>query len=152
MTKTKRIAVAAVLWIVALYTAQAGALFFDGEAGSGGEPKGYAENISCARNWWAFGALWRCDATIVADDGKRYPYSSKNSGLTPTDIGKPVPMTNNRVRSGRSSQASVEWALAERREPNKVAYMLCLMGIPAVALFMTFRMFRERNPARTDGR
>lgn len=146
MTKTKRIAIAAVLWIVALYTAQAGTLFFDGEAGSGGEPKGYAENISCARNWWALGALWSCKATVVADDGKRYPYSSKNSSLTPADIGKRVPMATNRVRSGRSSQASAEWALAERREPNKVAYLLCLMGIPAVALFITFRLFREKKP------
>lgn len=146
MTRTKRIAIAAVLWIVALYTAQAGTLFFDGEAGSGGDQKGYAEDISCTRNWWAFGALWSCTATVVADDGKRYPYSSKNSALTPTDIGKPVPMTNNRVRAGRSSQASLEWALAERREPNKVAYMLCLMGIPVVALVMTFRIFREKKP------
>ncbi|MEU0883818.1 DUF6346 domain-containing protein [Lentzea sp. NPDC005914] len=144
MTKTKRIAVAAVLWIAALYTAHVGTLFFDGEAGSGGEPEGYAENISCSRNWWAFGALWSCGATIVADDGKRYPYNSRNSSLTPADIGKRVAMTTNRVRAGRSSQASLEWALAERREPNKVAYMLCLMGIPVVALFITFRMFREK--------
>ncbi|MGW6930708.1 DUF6346 domain-containing protein [Lentzea sp. NPDC054927] len=145
---TKRIAIAAALWIVALYTAHAGTLFFDGEAGSGGEPKGYAESISCSRNWWAFGALWHCNATIAADDGKQYPYSSKNSSLTPADIGKRVPMTNNRVRSGRSSQASVEWALAERREPNKVAYMLSLMGIPVVALYMTFRLFRQKKPAK----
>ena len=40
MTKMQRIAVAAVMWIVALYTAHAGTLFFDGEPGSGGEPKG----------------------------------------------------------------------------------------------------------------
>lgn len=146
MTKTKRIAIVAALWIVALYTAQAGTLFFDGEAGSGGDPKGYAENISCSRNWWAFGALWSCDATVLAEDGKRYPYSSDNSGLTPADIGERVPMTTNRVRSGRSSQASTEWALAERREPNKVAYMLCLMGIPLVALFVTFRVFRDKKP------
>ena len=146
MMKMQRVAVAAVLWIVALYTAHAGTLFFDGEAGSGGQPKGYAENVSCKRNWWAFGALWYCDATIVADDGKRYPYSSKNSGLTPTDIGKQVPMTNNLVRSGRSSQASPTWALAERREPNKVAYMLCLMGLPGIALFITFRLFRDKKP------
>ncbi|SDP21088.1 DUF6346 domain-containing protein [Lentzea jiangxiensis] len=145
--KAKRIAAAVVLWIIALYTAQAGTLFFDGEAGSGGEPKGHAENISCSRNWWAFGALWSCEATIVADDGKRIPYRSDNSGLTPADVGRSVPMTNNRVRSGRSSQATVEWALAERREPNKVAYMLCLMGIPVVALVVTFRIFREKNPA-----
>jgi hypothetical protein len=142
----KRIAIAAVLWIAALYTAHAGTLFFDGEAGSGGEPKGYAENISCSRNWWAFGALWHCDATIATDDGKRYPYSNKNSSLSPADVGKRVPMTNNRVRSGRSSQASTEWALAERREPNKTAYMLCLMGIPVVALIITFRLFSDRKP------
>ncbi|RDI23628.1 DUF6346 domain-containing protein [Lentzea flaviverrucosa] len=146
MTKPKRIAIAAVLWIVALYTAHAGTLFFDGEAGSGGDPKGYAERISCARNWWAFGALWHCNATIVADDGKQYPYSNKNSSLTPADMGNRVPMTNNRVRSGRSSQSSEEWALAERRDPNKVAYMLSLMGIPVVALFVTFRMFRDKKP------
>jgi hypothetical protein len=144
---TKRIAIAAILWIIALYTAHAGTLFFDGEAGSGGEPKGYAENISCTRNWWAFGALWYCTADIVADDGKRYPYSSKNSSFTPADIGERVPMTNNRVRAGRSSQASVEWALAERRGPNKVAYMLCLMGIPVIALFATFRLFRDKKSA-----
>lgn len=148
MTRTKRIAIAAALWMVALYTVQAGTLFFDGEAGSGGEPKGHAEGISCSRNWWAFGALWSCDATIVADDGKRYRYSSDNSGLTPADAGTRVPMTSNRVRSGRSSQASVEWALAERREPNKVAYVLCLMGIPAVALFVTLRLFRNRKPVK----
>ena len=147
MRKPKRIAIAAVLWIIALYAAQAGTLFFEGEAGSGGEPKGYAENISCSRNWWAFGALWYCEATIVANDGKRYPYSNKTSRLTPADIGKRVPMTNNLVRSGRSSRASPTWALAERAEPNKVGYVLCLMGIPAVALFITFRMFRDRkNP------
>jgi hypothetical protein len=146
MTKTRRIAIAAVLWIVALYTAQAGTLFFEGEAGSGGEPQGYAENISCSRNWWAFGALWYCEATIVADDGKRYHYSNKTSRLTPADIGKRVPMTNNLVRSGRSSRASPTWALAERAEPNKVGYVLCLMGIPAVALFITFRMFRAKKP------
>lgn len=146
MKKTKRIAIAAVLWIVALYTAQAGTFFFEGEAGSGGDPKGYAENISCARNWWAFGALWTCEATIVADDDKRYPYTSKNSGLTPADIGKIVQMTNNRVRSGRSSQASPTWALVERREPNKVLYVLGLIGLPVIALFITFRLFRDKKP------
>ncbi|MDT7787401.1 MAG: hypothetical protein QOF58_5820, partial [Pseudonocardiales bacterium] len=86
-------------------------------------------------------------ATIAADGGERIPYSSKNSALTPADIGKRVPMTNNRVRAGRSSQASAEWALAERRDPSKVAYMLCLMGIPVVALVITFRMFRDKKPA-----
>jgi hypothetical protein len=146
VTKTKRIAIAAVLWIVALYTAQAATLFFDGDAPSGGDPKGYAQDISCKRNPWAFGLLWYCDATIVADDGKRYAYSSKNSLLTPADIGKQVPMTTTMIRTGgRSSQATAEWGLARRVEPNKVAYVLCLMGIPGIALLITFRMFRDKK-------
>jgi hypothetical protein len=140
----KRIAIAAALWIVALYCAQAATLFFDGEPGSGGEPKGYAETTSCSRNWWAFGALWYCEATIVANDGKRMPYRSNNSLLTPTDIGKRVPMTTNYVGSGMS-RGDLTWALAERSEPNKVGYVGCLMGIPAIALLITFRLFRGRK-------
>ncbi|MGZ3148073.1 DUF6346 domain-containing protein [Lentzea chajnantorensis] len=143
---TKRIALAVVLWAVALYTSQAATLFFDGDAASGGEPKGYAQDISCTRNWYAFGLLWYCDATVVADDGKRYPYSSKNSLLTPADIGERVPMTSTMIRTGgRSSQASAEWGLARRVEPNKAAYVLCLMGIPGIALLITFRMFRDKR-------
>ena len=144
---TKRIALAVVLWIVALYIAQAGPQLFGGEAGSGGEPKGYAENISCKRNWWAFGALWHCNATIVSNDGERVPYSSKNSSLTPADIGTRVPMTNNRVSFSRSYQPSVEWASVERREPSKGLVVLCLVGAPAIALFITFRMFRKKPVA-----
>lgn len=142
----KRIAIAAALWVVALYCAHAATLFFDGEPASGGEPKGYAETTSCTRNWWAFGALWYCEATIVANDGKRIPYRSNNSLLTPADIGNQVPMTTNRTRSGRSSKASLEWGLAERVEPNKVGYVGCLMGIPLIALLITFRIFRGMKP------
>jgi hypothetical protein len=142
---TKRIAIACILWLVALYTAHAATLAFNGEVASGGEAKGYAENISCTRNWWAFGLLWYCEATIVANDGKRYDYHSNNSILTPDDIGKQVPMTTNRVGSGMS-QGSTEWGLAERVEPNKAAYVLSLMGLPGIALYITFRMFRQRKP------
>lgn len=142
---TKRIAIAAVLWIAALYIAQAGTLFFDGEAGSGGETKGYAQDISCSRNWWAFGALWSCEATIVANDGKRYHYSNGNSSLTPADVGKRVPMTNNRVRTTRTSAASVKWGVTEERPPSKGLLVLCLFGAPVAALFITFRLFRDRK-------
>ncbi|MFI6097790.1 DUF6346 domain-containing protein [Lentzea sp. NPDC051213] len=146
MTKTKRIAVAAVLWIAALYCAQASTLFFDGDSASGGDPSGYAQDISCKRNWYAFGLLWYCEATIVTDDGERIPYTSKNSLLTPADIGKQVPMTTNLLRTGgRSSRATAEWGLAERVEPNKVAYVLCLMGPPGIALLITFRLFRDKK-------
>ncbi|MCG8921248.1 DUF6346 domain-containing protein [Lentzea sp. CC55] len=141
----KRIAIAAVLWIAALYTAHAGAVTFSGEVPSGGEPKGYAQDISCARNWWVFGLLWNCNATIVADDGQRYTYSSDDSGLTPADIGKQVPMTKKRVGSGMS-RGSWEWGLAERREPSKGLAVLSLLGIPAVAFYITFRMFRSKEP------
>ena len=142
----KRIALASALWVVALYCAHAATLFFDGEPGSGGEPKGYAETTSCSRNWWAFGALWYCEATIVANNGTRIPYRSNNSLLTPADIGRQVPTTTALLRSGRSSRASLQWALAERVEPNKVGYVGCLMGIPAIALLITFRVFRDRKP------
>jgi hypothetical protein len=142
----KRIAIAAVLWIVALYCAHAATLFFAGEPASGGEPKGYAETASCSRNWWTFGALWYCEATIVSNDGARVPYRSNNSLLTPADIGIRIPMTTKFVRAGRSSKASLEWGLAERVETNKVGYVGCLMGIPAIALMVTFRMFRDRRP------
>lgn len=140
----KRIAIAAVLWIAALYLAQAGAVAFSGEVASGGERKGYAQDISCARNWWAFGLLWSCEATIVADDGKRYPYSSDNSGLTPADIGRQVPMTTNRVGSG-VTRGSTKWGLAERRDPAKVPRVLCLVGPPLIAFIITFRMFRREK-------
>ena len=120
-------------------------MFFDGDPAPGGEPQGCAQDISCTRNWYAFGLLWYCEATIVADDGKRYLYSDKNSVLTPADIGKQVPMTSNMLRAGRSSRASAEWGLAERVEPNKAAYVLDLMGIPGIALIITFRMFRDRK-------
>ncbi|GLY48924.1 DUF6346 domain-containing protein [Lentzea sp. NBRC 102530] len=143
----KRIAIAVVLWIVALYTAHAGAVTFSGEVASGGERKGYAEDISCARNWWVFGLLWTCKATVVADDdGRRHSYVSDDSGLTPDDIGKQVPMTRTRVGSGMSS-GSWEWGLAENHEPRKGLAVLSLLGVPAVALFITFRMFRTRKTA-----
>lgn len=142
---TKRIVIAGILWLIALYTAHAATLAFNGEVASGGEPKGHAENISCTRNWWAFGRLWYCEATIVANDGKHYPYHSNNSVLTPKDIGKRVPMTANRVGSGMS-QGSTQWGLARRVEPNKVLYVLGLIGLPVIALFITFCMFRSKKP------
>lgn len=141
---TKRIVIAGILWLVTLYTAHAAALAFNGEVASGGEPKGYAENISCTRNWWAFGLLWYCDATIIANDGKHYPYHSKNSVLMPDDIGERVPMTTNRVGSGMS-QGSSEWGLAERVEPDKGLRMLGLIGLPVITLFITFRLFRNKK-------
>ena len=55
-------------------------------------------------------------------------------------------MTNNRVSFSRSYRPSVEWAGIERREPSKGLVVLCLMGAPAVALFITFRMFRDKKP------
>lgn len=146
----KRIAIAVVLWIVALYLAQAGPKFFGGEAGSGGETKGYAENISCSRNWWAFGVLWSCDATITANDGERYSYHSNNSSLTPADIGTRVPMTTNYVQFSRSYAASEEWALAERREPVKALAALSIVGLPGVAFIITVRMFRKRKPGDVE--
>jgi hypothetical protein len=142
----KRIAIAAVLWVVALYCAQAATIFFDGDPASGGEPKGYAETTSCSRNWWAFGALWYCEATIAANDGTRIPYRTNNSLLTPDDIGKRVPMTTSLVRTSRSSRATLKWGLAEHVERNKVGYVGCLMGLPLIALLITFRMFRDRKP------
>ncbi|GGN13976.1 hypothetical protein GCM10011609_63190 [Lentzea pudingi] len=146
----KRIAIAVVLWIVALYLAQAAPRFFGGEDGSGGETKGYAEDISCSRNWWAFGALWSCDATIVANDGKRYRYHNGNSSLTPADVGTRVPMTNNRVRTSRSSAASVKWGVTEPREPVKALVALSIAGFPGAAFIITVRMFRKRKPGDTD--
>lgn len=142
----KRIAIAVVLWIVALYVAQLGPRFFGGEASSGGETKGYAQDISCSRNWWALGVLWSCDATIVANDGKRYRYHNGNSSLTPADVGTRVPMTINSFRTTRSSAPSVEWGVAELRAPIKALVALCLVVPPGVAFLMTLRMFRNRKP------
>ena len=149
----KRIAIATVLWIVALYLAQAGPRFFGGEVGSGGETKGYAEDISCARNWWAFGVLWSCDATIVANDGKRYRYHDGSSALTPADVGQRVPMTNRRVRTSGSSAPSLEWGVTELREPIKALDALSIVGPPGAAFIITVRMFRKRKPgdAEEDG-
>lgn len=146
----KRIAIAVAMWVVALYLAQAGPRFFGGEAGSGGETKGYAEDITCSRNWWAFGALWSCDATIVANDGKRYSYHNGSSSLTPTDIGTRVPMTTNLVQFSRSYAASEEWALAERREPVKALAALSIVGLPGVAFIITIRMFHKRKPGDVE--
>ncbi|MCR3749625.1 DUF6346 domain-containing protein [Lentzea californiensis] len=146
----KRVAIAVVLWVVALYLAQAGPRFFNNEAGSGGETKGYAENISCSRNWWAFGALWRCDATIVSNEGERFHYSNGSSSLTPTDIGKRVPMTINPVRFSRSYAASDEWALAERREPVKALAALSIVIPSAIAFLITLRMFRKKKPGGAE--
>lgn len=143
---TKRIVLSVLTWLAVLYGAQAALLTFGGEASSGGETKGHAQEISCHRNWWAFGLLWSCEATIVGNDGKRYAYRSDNSILTPADIGSQVPMTTNRVRSGRSSQASLEWGLAERREPNKAAVVPSAVGLFIVGLFITFRLFRNKKP------
>ncbi|SES04614.1 DUF6346 domain-containing protein [Lentzea albida] len=143
---TKRIILAVLTWLAVLYGAQAALLTFGGEVSSGGEPKGHAQDISCKRNWWAFGLLWSCEATIAADDGNRHPYRSDNSMLTPADIGSQVPMTTNRVRSGRSSQASTEWGLAERREPNNAAVVLSAIGLMATGVFITFRLFRRIKP------
>lgn len=142
----KKIAVAAIIWIAALYSAQASTLLFNGVPGSGGPPMGHAENITCARNWWAFGLVWSCNATIVANDGQRHPYSDNSSALTPAAIGTQVPMTLRDVRSSRSSQATPTWAPAERKDPSKGLSVLGLMGFPAVALFITFRLFRTKNP------
>jgi Family of unknown function (DUF6346) len=143
---TKRIILAALTWLTVLYGAQTALLTFGGEVSSGGEQKGHAQDISCKRNWWAFGLLWSCEATIVANDGKRHPYRSDNSMLTPADIGSQVPMTTNHVRAGRSSQATLEWGLAERREPNKAAVVLSAIGLMAAGVVITFRLFRNRKP------
>ncbi|WP_329787402.1 DUF6346 domain-containing protein [Lentzea sp. DG1S-22] len=143
---TRRIVLAVVTWLAVLYGAQAALLTFGGEVSSGGEPKGNAQDISCKRNWWAFGLLWSCEATIVANDGKHHPYHSDNSILTPSDIGNQVPMTTNYVRAGRSSQATLEWGLAERREPDKAAVVLSAIGLMAAGVVITFRLFRNRNP------
>jgi hypothetical protein len=143
----KRLVIAAVMWVVALYCAGACALIFNGDAASGGPPRGYAENISCKRNWWALGMLWDCTATVVADDGKRHPYHSDNSMLTPSDVGKQIPMTVNLVR--RSRTTSPEWGLAERVESNTLGHVLGVLGIPAVAFVVTSSMFRNPKPAST---
>ncbi|ANZ35667.1 hypothetical protein BBK82_05810 [Lentzea guizhouensis] len=141
---TTRVITTVLLWLAIFYGAQAASLAFDGEASSGGETKGHAQDISCKRNPWAFGLLWSCDATIVANDGKRYAYHRDNSILTPADVGRQVPMTTNSVRSGRSSQASTEWGLAERREPNTAAAVLCAIGLLIVGVIITFRLFRKK--------
>lgn len=152
----KKVATVAILWIVSLYAAQACAIAFGGDTGSGGPQKGYAEDIACHRNWWAFGLLWDCTATIVTDNDKRIPYRSNNSALTPADIGNKVPMTVNQVRSGRSSAPSPVWGLAEDDPPDRVPRVLGLMGFPVVATIITFRVFRDqklpavKNPPRTD--
>jgi hypothetical protein len=58
----------------------------------------HAEDITCDRNWFVLGATWNCRATVVTLDGKRYPYSSFASALTPDDIGHPVEMAKTNVK------------------------------------------------------
>ena len=59
-------------------------------------------------------------------------------------------MTNNRVRTTRSSAASVEWGVTEERPTSKGLVVLCLVGAPAVALFVTYRMFRTRKTSDAE--
>ncbi|MEO6082870.1 MAG: hypothetical protein ABIQ18_07170 [Umezawaea sp.] len=70
----------------------------DGKNPSSRVVDAHAENITCTRNWFVLGATWNCRATIVTLAGKRYPYSSFASALTPDDIGHPVEMTKTNAK------------------------------------------------------
>jgi hypothetical protein len=70
----------------------------DGKNPSSRVVDAHAENITCTRNWFVLGATWNCRATVVTLDGKRYPYSSFASALTPDDIGHPVEMAKTNVK------------------------------------------------------
>ncbi|GLY48919.1 DUF6346 domain-containing protein [Lentzea sp. NBRC 102530] len=142
---SRKSVVTVIMWLVALYSTGAAILAFNGDAASGGPVMGYAQDISCHRNWWAFGLLWDCTATVVANDGRRDHYHSDNSMLTPADIGTQVPMTTKRVRRSRTS--SEEWGLAVNVEANKTGHLLGGLGIPVVAAATTYLLHRNRRSA-----
>jgi hypothetical protein len=104
----------------------------------------HVENVTCARNWFVLGATWNCRATVVTPDGKRYPYSSFASALTPNDIGRNVEM------SKTSEKGQGSYFTPTRPRPSApVVYLLGMVVFGPLAMVGPFVLwpFKEKSAA-----
>jgi hypothetical protein len=90
-----------------------------------------AKDILRDPNWFVLGAVSRCTATVVTPDGKEYRFSSFANELSSADVGREVPMTAYRTRSGKPATT---FCPSKQLAQNDLGMLLGFFGSAVLAI------------------